>query len=617
MKKNLGNGIVKKSIIVAMSFMLITTSPVVNVVAAEDAQTTQTTTNSDSFEFTEEEVEFADELATEIANTAEKYNTSGYTEKDVIDEACTIVEEKVNNTISEKLAEVNEVTDEAESVAEELSEDAETLSSNINNYKDTTDELLNADQEIVASVEGNTNNIVETITKDGDVLLNVQNENGEQVKVQDYTQEKADAATNAAAEAQEILDNITASSNIAEERAKINEAVAKAEAAKDEAETAYNAAKSVLIDEIKRYNAYATKYGYDLYEYEGTTPAYTEEELANLSDLSMTKTDIENGLDDLNNATWEVQTEKIENAEHMLKACEIAVDMADGAIKKFEDAEDRLLANLENMMTQTENAMNNATGTQKDVYQGMYESVKALYDEYTKGNDTTKESYQEIFNYADEKANTLADTVDQAVENAKNDLYGENGAVTRYNAALAEYQKIKAEYDNYAADKNTVDTNFEDLKKKLANAEAAVNAAQEDVRIAIDAVNTATDIKKQFEETVKPSSGSESGSGSDSDNSGNSSSSSNNSSISTTTNTDSAAVLTLEDVITPLTATIADEATPLTATIVDEATPLADAVVDEVPKTGDASAAAGAVGASGLAAMAGALFLNLKKRTLR
>ena len=610
MKKNLGNGIVKKSIIVAMSFMLITASPVVNVVAAEDTQTTQSTTNNDSFEFTEEEVEFAEELATEIANTAEKYNTSGYSEKDVIDEACTIVEEKVNNTISEKLSEVNEVTDEAESVAGELSKDAEKLSSNINNYKDATDELLNADQEIVASVEGNTNNIVDTITKDGDVLLNVKNEDGEQVKVQDYTQEKADAATSAAAEAQEILNNITASSNVAEERAKINEAVAKAEAAKDEAETAYNAAKSVLIDEIKRYNAYAAKYGYDLYEYEGTTPAYTEEELANLSDLSMTKTDIENGLDNLNNATWEVQTEKIENAEHMLKACEIAVDMADSAIKQFEDAEDRLVANLENMMAQTENAMNNATGAQKDVYQGMYESVKALYDVYTKGDDTTKESYQAIFNYADEKANTLADTVDQAVENAKNDLYGENGAVTRYNAALAEYQKIKAEYDNYAADKNTVDTNFEDLKKKLANAEAAVNAAQEDVRIAIDAVNTATDIKKQFEETVKPSSGSESGSGSDSDNSGSSSSSS---SSSTTATTDSAAVLTLEDVITPLTATIADEATPLTATIVDEATPLADAV----PKTGDASAAAGAVGASGLAAMAGALFLNLKKRTLR
>lgn len=603
MKKNVGNRIVKKSIIVAMSFMLIATSPVVNVLAAEDIQTTQETGSNAEFEFTEEEISFAEELGKDLEATADKYNTSGYSEKDVIDEACTVVEDKVNDKIDTKLSEVNEVVDKAEAAAEDLSKDAENLSSNINGYKDVTDELLNADQKIVDSVEGNTNDIVDTITKDGDVLLNVEDTNGEQVKIQDYTQEKADAATSAAEEAQEILDNITASSNVAEERAKINEAIAKAETAKDEAETAYNAAKSVLLDEIKRYNAYAAKYGYELYEYEGTTPAYTEEELADLDDLSMSQTDIENGLNDLNNATWDMNTDKIENAEHMLKACEIAVDKADTAIKRFEDAEVRLLDNLKNMMAQAEDAMNNATGEQKDVYKDMYESVKAVYDLYTKGDGTTQDTYQEIFHYADKKANTLVDSVDQAVENAKNELYGENGAVNRYNAALAEYNKIKAEYDKYAADKTIVDANFADFKKKLANAEAAVNAAKEDVIVAIDAVNTANSIKKQFEDTIAKS---------ENETSGGSNSNSTGSSANGTT-TSSSDLLTLEDVITPLADGIADGTADATTAIADEATPLTDAV----PKTGDASAAAGAVGASGLAAMAGALFLNIKKRTLR
>lgn len=607
MKKNVGNRIVKKSIIVAMSFMLIATSPVVNVLAAEDIQTTQETGSNAEFEFTEEEISFAEELGKDLEATADKYNTSGYSEKDVIDEACTVVEDKVNDKIDTKLSEVNEVVDKAEAAAEDLSKDAENLSSNINGYKDVTDELLNADQKIVDSVEGNTNDIVDTITKDGDVLLNVEDQKGEQVKLQDYTQEKADAATSAAEEAQDILDNITASSNVAEERAKINEAIAKAETAKDEAETAYNAAKSVLLDEIKRYNAYAAKYGYELYEYEGTTPAYTEEELADLADLSMSQTDIENGLNDLNNAAWNINTDKIENAEHMLKACEIAVDKADTAIKRFEDAEIRLLENLKNMMAQAEDAMNNATGEQKDVYKDMYESVKAVYDLYTKGDGTTQDTYQEIFHYADKKANTLVDSVDQAVENAKNELYGENGAINRYNAALAEYNKIKAEYDKYAADKTIVDANFADFKKKLANAEAAVNAAKEDVIVAIDAVNTANSIKKQFEDTVAKSENGTSG-GSDS--------SSNSSSSNGTTASQTAAtpeLLTLEDVITPLADGITDGAAGETTAIADEATPLTDAV----PKTGDASAAAGAVGAAGLATMAGALFLNLKKRTLR
>ena len=136
----------------------------------------------------------------------------------------------------------------------------------------------------------------------------------------------------------------------------------------------------------------------------------------------------------------------------------------------------------------------------------------------------------------------------------------------------------------------------------MKNAEASLDDAYTNLVIAIDAVNTAQKIKDEFD-NMSNNNGGDSNSDSGSDSTDNT----------TASATPAPAVLTIDDVLTPLTDTITDEPVPLTDAIIDEQVPL----IDSVPKTGDSASAAGAVGATGVITMLGALFLNLKKKTLR
>lgn len=617
MKKNLGNKIVKKSIIVAMSVMLISASPAMRITAAEN--TTITTiddtaaqaddTTADITDAEDELVKKLDQGLQEIGKNFEQ-PISEYSPYDGVDDAHELVHDEVDNAIKNEVSDANKAASDAEDAAKA----AEELDTNIKEYEDVTDELLRKDQEIVSSVEGNTDNIVETIKENGNIMINVEDENGDktQVKVEDYTKEKADIATSAAQDAQDSLNNVLNSgANIEEERTKVNEALATATAAKDEAETAYNAAQSVLIDEIKRYNAYAEKYGLALYEYtnekgEKSTPVYTEDELAGLSDLTMDKNDIKNGLDELSKNDLSEQLKEIKDAEKMVADCGTGVEIANEAITNIKSMENNLVNGLQNMMAGAEEAMKTATGVQKDIYQAMYETAKAILDEYTKPLDEidrANASYKDSFDYAMDSSSKLADEVQEMVDNANDELYGTDtneGAVTRYYNALEKYNAIKAEYDNYLANKDTINKNFTALEEKLKNAEASLDDAYTNLVIAIDAVNTAQKIKDEFDNMSN-------------NNGGGSDSGSNSGSSDITTTSATPAVLTIDDVLTPLTNTIADEPAPLTDAIMDEQVPL----IDSVPKTGDAAAAAGAVGATGVITMLGALFLNLKKRTLR
>ena len=625
MKKNLGNKIVKKSIIVAMSVMLISASPALRITAAEDNAITTTvddtaaqaddaaqdTTTDDMTAAEDELVKKLDQGLQEIGKKFEQ-PIDEYSPYDGVDDAHELVHDEVDNAIKNEVSDADQAANEAETAADNAVE----LDANIKEYEDVTDELLRKDQEIVSSEEGNTDNIVETIKENGNIMINVEDENGDktQVKVEDYTKEKADIATSAVQDAQDSLNNVLNSgANIEEERAKVNEALATATAAKDEAETAYNAAQSVLIDEIKRYNAYAEKYGLALYEYtnekgEKSTPVYTEDELAGLSDLTMDKAAIENGLDELSKNDLSEQLKEIQDAEKMVADCGTGVVIANEAITNIKSMENNLVNGLQNMMAGAEEAMKTATGVQKDIYQAMYETAKGILEEYTKPLDEVDRpnaSYKDSFDYAMDSSSMLADEVQEMVDNANDELYGteENeGAVTRYYNALEKYNAIKAEYDNYLANKDTINKNFTALEEKLKNAEASLDDAYTNLVIAIDAVNTAQKIKDEFD-NMSNNNGGDSNSDSGSDSTDNT----------TASATPAPAVLTIDDVLTPLTDTITDEPVPLTDAIIDEQVPL----IDSVPKTGDSASAAGAVGATGVITMLGALFLNLKKKTLR
>ena len=196
------------------------------------------------------------------------------------------------------------------------------------------------------------------------------------------------------------------------------------------------------------------------------------------------------------------------------------------------------------------------------------------------------------FKYAVDATGELADEINKMVADANEKL---NQATEEYATAKATYSALQAEYKEYL-ENNIIDANFTALKAKLEAAEKAVAEAKKDFEDATIAVNKAKDVKKDFEDAVSKMS------------SGSSSSSSNSS-----TPTAAPSTVAIIDEATPLADAVpAMDAAPVVE-IVDEAAPLADAV----PQTGDASAAAGAVGASGLIAMLGALFMGNKKRTLR
>lgn len=647
MKKNFGSAVVTKVITMAMATMLVASSPAINTMAEEATTPTvldsvQTSTNIYPDEITEKTVE-------DIVNKISENDELNQDQKDLLidittdlgtidntQNAVVIIDQSKEIVSSDVEAAIDKKVDSAEAAVEKTEkavDEAKALDTTIESYEKVTDKLLNNDKALVESVEGNTdsegNQVVETITSAGDILVNVTDSEGNttEVKVQEFTQQKADEAVAAKDEAQAAMDafksNMTAS-NAAKQREKIDEAIKTAEVAKAEAETAYNAAQSVLLEEIKNYNAYAAKYGYALYEYtdaEGnvTTPSYSEDELAALPELkaeldalNKTQTEINDGLTSLESTNMADKLAEIESAQTLVDSCDAIVDEARGAVEQIVKAEETLVNTmtakkdeLAAQMVVAENRLANAKNdTEKLIFQAQYDVIKAahelfestLYDYTTKEHDADDPNNKGIvtiqgrFDYAVDAAGSLADEIDTMVDDANAKLIAAN---TRYDAAKAEYEALQKEYEEYLAN-NIINANFESLKLKLTNAEAAVAEAKTNLNVAVEAVNKAKEIKADFEDAVAkmPSGGSSSD---------NSSSSSSNTSSTTT----------VDEVAVPL-AAIAEEDVPLAA-IMDEPSPLADAV----PKTGDASAAAGAVGASGLLAMLGALFMNTKKRTLR
>lgn len=656
MRKNFGNAIVKKGITLAMVAMLVASSVSMDTTAAEpvDVQTVQDELNTK----TSDVIDQVDEAQKAVNEIVEKINNEENLSDDqkklltnitedlgkvdntqnavvIIDESKEIISDNVEDAIEDHVGNVGELNEgdadkenkvaDAAAEATDKANAAKDLDETIDSYEDKTDTLLNNDKELVASVDGNTDNdgkqVVETITSEGEIKINVTDSKGNttEMKVEDFTQQKVDEANAAVSDAEDALNafkDAPSASNAEEQRAKIDEAIKTAEAAKDDAETAYNAAEAVLLEEIKTYNAYATKYGWELYTYNNDTPSYTEEELAALTSLDKNQTTIKEGITELNAGSLDEQLAVIENAKSLVDSCGAAVEEATGAVDQIVAAEQKVLdtlaeikTNLQKKLDEAKEELANANAEDKEALQKAYDSLEALYNGYADSYDCIIYDYTEKphdvedpnnkgvvtikgrFEYAVNATGELADEINKMVADANEKL---NQATEEYATAKTTYSALQAEYKEYL-ENNIIDANFTALKAKLEAAEKAVAEAKKDFEDASIAVDKAKDVKKDFEEAVsKMSSGS--------------SSSSSNSSTTTTT---------------PSTVAILDEAAPLAdavpamdvpvVEIVDDVAPLADAV----PKTGDASAAASAVGASGLIAMLGALFMGNKKRSLK
>lgn len=565
-----------------------------------------------------------------LTDVYDKYSDNGVVDHfdvyDITDDTTETIKTVVTGSINKEIADVVDVTTEAN---KEMADETNVVD-DFTKYDTAADTLLNNDNALVDAVEGNIDNIIEAIEENGEIMVNVEDADGVQTQKEltSYVTEKADSAEAAANTADEIANNIVNNSNanIAEERAKLDQAVADAVVAKTDAENAYSAAQAVLLDQIKRYNAYATLYGADLYEVTDESgnksfPTYSAEELAELEGIDMNGTDLANGLDSVGDIDFAAQQEEIKATEKLVTSCETAVNVAEGAVKYAKDVKDSLVDNLTKLRADAEKAMETADATQKELLQKIYDHTNYILTEYTKdltpagaenrnpNGDT--DSIENRADYALDAAGNLTQELNALVQDASNTLKTTAG---RYNDAVTEYHKVMAEYEAYLAENKitnasaNLDARFMAIKAKLETASDAVAIAKEELNRAVKAVNTAYAAKDDFEKAVANMGGNKNDSGSSS-NSGNTGSTGNTTVVVVT---DENGLATIAELAVPLADAVPAMDAPFVE-IEDETAPL----TDSVPKTGDASAAAGAVGASGLIAMLGALFMGNKKRTLR
>lgn len=546
---------------------------------------------------------------------------------DIADDTTSTIENVVKGSISKEMADATNAATETEN----KSAGAVNIVDDYLKYDTAADTLLNNDNALVDAVEGNTDNIIEAIEENGEIMVNVEDADGvqSQKELTSYVTEKADSAEAAADVAQGCVDSIVnnANANIAEERAKLDQALADAVVAKTDAENAYHAAQAVLLDQIKRYNAYATLYGEQLYTLEdGSAPAYSTEELAELEGIEMNGEDLSTGLKGVANINFDAQDKEIKATEKLVNSCETSLVIAQGAVNYAMDVKNSLVTNLTKLREEANTALATTTDAkQKELLQKICDHTNYILTEYSKdltpadgdnrhpdADKGTIDSIENRMDYALDSANSLTTELNTWVQQEKVTLVD---TVNRYNAAVDEYNAVIAEYDTYIKENQitdasaTLDARFEAIKAKLETASGAVDAAAVQLNRAVDAVNKANSAKDNFEKAVANMNGNKSESGSSS-NSGNSTGSTGSTTVVVVT--DENGLATIAELAVPLTDVVPTTDVPFTE-IIDEASPL----TDSVPKTGDASAAAGAVGASGLIAMLGALFMGNKKRTLR
>ena len=664
MKKNFGSAIVKKAITVAMAVMLLATTPVANVRAAEAETTTEVTTETTVDERTDAEKaadEIGNKLITDILTEANNINKDQHA-NDFSDDLVDVVEDKADAAIKETVDAA--ASDAADAVAKK--DDAVTTDKNIDNYTKDTDKATYDDASIVGS------DVVKEITydaskDDADIIVKVTDAEGNNVEESliKYTEDKTAEAETAAQKAKDIANNVTSADQVAAAQKALDEAKAEAKAAVDDAQVAYDSAVVALDKEIALYNAYVAKY-YSADEAANLFKKDSKGEITQLSDKDLaaylTRSDIATGLDSLQKTDIEEQSLKIETAEVLVNKCEDAVtNLKTNTLAPLKEFDAKFVENLESMRDQTATALekleaqgefgteayqaltatldelnktiaeyednHETTVNEQKFLDGLKDFVEATKSDLNEDNsdDKLKEAIANIkkgaqaildaytkdipdYAYAEGRDdNSAQDILKHTVANIEvllnhfvNDTESElsgviidakadvEAAQKDYDDAYATYTELQNKYENYTMSK--LDAQFATLKAKLEAAEKDLATAKANLEGAQKTLADAEAVQITFKEEVKDLE-----------------ENINNATTTTTTTT-----TTVNDTAVAATAFIADQATPLSdmVTITDEPT----ALLDSVPQTGDSMPAALPVAATGFVAMAGAMFLNLKKR---
>lgn len=752
MRRKTKNSIVNKAITIAMSCMMIMSTPAMQVHAAENelgeaataesettdseattSESTDSETSEGEYDVSSVEIKADDETVADIV----KDKTDSLTDselvkdlqdslenldmtqdaqdiiddvKDIVQDAATDVTDDFANGADDAINDVKDIASDA--VA---SDAVGALEETKENLKNDTDTLLNNDKETEAV---KADPIVDTITSEGDIQINVTDESGNDTtqSLGDYVSDKKDIVTDAANEAAKLAESLPVNPSD-EELNKAKEDLSnlkdKAQDACDAAQTAVDSAEAVLNSEIADYNTYAQMCGFP--QLDGTASDETQNILQQQIDAVTAQ------LKDSDSKIIEALS-KIEAAKQLLDNSKAVAEQAQTAVESIEVTEKNLTENAEGFLKNTESALNTKNddfdyykateiilALSKDAleqnieeinkkeesgeitefeselretlkaavdkcqcglddlnrddeddyfqtFKDVYTSVQHIYDSYYAEEEGQKlPSYHDRFVYAISTSKDLAKLVNDDIQAKKDNV---EAAQKAYEEALNEYKKLREEYADTTdalqylkplQDKlNAAAKNLADAREDLKTAEVTLNVLN-DIEIIptydpkdpgvdpidpdvdpvdpdvdpivpdvdpIDPVVDPTPDEPSVDPVSPQTPAADTSSESETSSESKTSSDSDNSALPM-----SASNYIVEDVpaLSSSMTSIADENIPLTDTVqtpasdivlTDEAVPLADTI----PETGDNTRSALPVALAGIAAIAGALYLNLRKR---
>ena len=774
MRKKTGNSVVNRAITVAMSSMMIVSTPAMQVYAAESNSETENTlenvsensTDSSSESNTENQtseistteisqgtdskydvssVELeadSDMVESNIKDETKKYVSKEFFEKvndafddiditqdyqDVLDESKSIAEGIATEITGSFVENVGESRDNIISAASDANSSNTLLEETKKNLENGTNELLNDDKEIVADVEENT--VVDTITPDGNIQINVSSEDGNNFTqgLGSYVTEQNEIVANASDEAKNIVNSISDTSTADEinnAKAEISSLIDEAQEAYDGAQEAVNSAEAVLNKEISDYNSYAQMCGLpqlddspndesqnilqqqidsltsqieesDAKVIEALTKIQTAKELLDNSKkvtnqaqfiidcLQKTEAALEDTADKWLEDTKDTLGEKSDTFDYC-NAAEIVLTNSKKALEEnieiiekkeynsgLSEYEEKLKESLVSAAEQCQECIDNLSKDNEDDYfkgfNAYYSAINTIYTEYNKDLEDGQSlpSYHLRFLATIKSGKELTEYINKDIEAKQKEV---EVAQEAYDTALEEYKQIRLEYANTA---NALQY-FKPLKKKLDNAAKNLANAKADLTTAELTLKDIKDITVDSVEPVNPENPTvdpvepvnpenptvdpvepvnpenptvdpvepvnpenPTVDPIEPIDSGNSVS---NSTDSSTKSANVALPIEESNYIVENTATLApsvETETPV-STLVDENVPLADtisnsssdtpvsdnvtipdedtALADSIPQTGDTTHSALPVALAGVAALAGALYLSLRKR---
>ena len=438
MRKRFGGIIVRRVIVAAVTVMLATGTITMNsvkqnisVVCAEEAPI---------------------ELNIEQENEESKENISLEVIEETAKDAVETAEEAVQQ-VESVVEDIKTEKDSAKGLSVEIityNENVEIAQEEINEQEKGLSETLAAGKIVVSGEEGE-----ETTT----------------VELNTYMEEKVTQAATAAETAKESLENlIEAKVNGNENRETIQAYVdavttAASDAAKavESAQSLYDEAEKQLLNEMKKYNAYAQAYGLELITYKNTTPIFSQEEL---------EVEIGNGKITLTEQTGQELSEAV------------------GAVAETIKGQQDVIVNAGEALQQAQDNCNKAKEEAQSAYEYALDALETAVD------DKGAEKAQQNVKTAETTVEYVQNTAGVKVEEAKAD----------YETAKAEYEQEKQELEMIQQELQSatilqIDANA--LLARLEQAKVNVNVAKKKMNNAKESLVMAESFKG-WAETLAP-----------------------------------------------------------------------------------------------------------------